>query len=161
MRPGAVRVFGMGRNAMDEETAARLRGAIARLSRQLNGSAAVEGLTPSQASALALIAARGPLSLADLTQIEGLNPTMVSRIVGALDRRQLIRRVPHPDDQRAAVVEATDAGRELKERIRAQRDRVVATALSGLGADDRQRIVDALPALEDLVVALGGQPLAQ
>ena len=54
---------------MDAQAVARLRGVIARLSRQLNASATHEGLTPSQASALGLIDWRGELSLTELADL--------------------------------------------------------------------------------------------
>ena len=48
---------------MDDDGVTRLRRVIARLARQLNSSATGQGLTPSQASVLALVVARGPVSL--------------------------------------------------------------------------------------------------
>lgn len=139
---------------MDPDAVARLRGVIAKLSRQLNASATHEGLTPSQASALGLITWRGPLNLAELADLEGLNPTMVSRIVGRLDELQLIRRKQNPLDLRAALVEITAAGRAVNERIRAERGNVVSACLEQLPEEERTAIVDALPALESLAELL-------
>jgi DNA-binding MarR family transcriptional regulator len=95
---------------MDAELVARLRGVIPRLARELNDTSTGEGLTPTQYSVLALVRNRGPLGLAELTELEGLNPTMVSRIIKVLDERELIRRTPDPNDMRAARLEATRAG---------------------------------------------------
>jgi len=143
----------------DAEVAARFRRVIGRLSRRLNASAIEEGLTPSQASALATIAWRGPLSLADLTKVEGLNPTMVSRIVGRLDQLALIRRIPNPDDMRAAVVEITEEGNAMHLRIREERARVFTRYLERLSEGERRAIVEALPALDALADRLDeGQP---
>ena len=139
---------------IDAEAVARLRGVISRLSRQFNRSATDEGLTPSQAAVLGLIAFRGPISIADVTRIEGLNPTMVSRIVGRLDELGHITRSQNPDDLRAALVEATTGGRETNERIRAQRAVVVTACLERMSAAQRDLIVAALPALEALDVEL-------
>ena len=139
---------------MDVDSVARLRGVIAKLSRQLNASATHEGLTPSQASALGLITWRGPLNLAELADLEGLNPTMVSRIVGRLDELQLIRRKQNPQDLRAALVEITPSGRSVNERIRAERGIVVSTCLDRLSPAERTAIVGALPALEALAEQL-------
>ena len=66
-----------------------------------------EGLTPSQASVLGIVTNRGPLGLTELTEIEGLNPTMLSRVVGKLDSFGLIQRLRDPDDFRAARVQVT------------------------------------------------------
>ncbi len=139
---------------MDVEVVARLRGVIAKLSRQLNASATHEGLTPSQASALGLITWRGPLSLTDLAELEGLNPTMVSRIVGRLDELELIRRKQNPQDLRAALVEITESGRAIHERIRAERGNVVASCLDRLPVAERSAIIAALTGLENLAEEL-------
>ncbi|MES2170046.1 MAG: MarR family transcriptional regulator [Actinomycetota bacterium] len=135
---------------MDTEAGSRLRGVIAKLSRQLNASAAGEGLTPTEASALAVIAFRGPIGLPDLTALEGLNPTMVSRIVGKLDDARLIRRVPNADDLRSANVEVTADGREANDRIRLERAKVVSESVMQLPDDLQQALIVALPALEAL-----------
>jgi DNA-binding MarR family transcriptional regulator len=142
---------------VDEDVIARLRAVINRLSRQFNASATDEGLTPSQASALGLIHRQGAMSLADLTRIESLNPTMVSRIVGHLVSMGLIERVPHPEDQRAVVVHTTPAGDAAQERIREQRRHVVGELLSHLAEPDRESIAAALPALEALADDLSGR----
>ncbi len=139
---------------MDLDVSARLRRVVMRLSRQLNVSATHEGLSPSQASALGLITFRGPLSLSDLAALEGLNPTMVSRIVGRLDELGLIRRTPNPRDLRSALVEATDDGRAANDRVRAERGRVLLACLDRLPQTDRDAIVAVLPALESLAEEL-------
>src|SRR5580698_2198176 len=100
---------------MDAELVARLRGVIPRLARELNDTSTGEGLTPTQYSVLALVRSRGPLGLAELTDLEGLNPTMVSRIIKVLDEGGLIRRTPDPDDMRAARLEITPAGAQMHE----------------------------------------------
>src|ERR1700744_4363878 len=95
---------------MDTELVARLRAVIPRLARVLNDTSTVADLTPTQYSVLSLVHIRGPLGLTELTELEGLNPTMLSRIVKALDEAGLIRRMPDPDDLRAARGEATGEG---------------------------------------------------
>src|SRR5258705_3429106 len=95
---------------VDTETLSQLRAVISKLARQFNATATGAGLTPTQASVLALIAARGPLGLTELAQLEGLNPTMLSRVVGKLTELGLIQRDPDPADLRAIQVEATAAG---------------------------------------------------
>jgi DNA-binding MarR family transcriptional regulator len=139
---------------MDNEVAARIRAVIGKLSRRLNASATSEGLTPSQASALGLISWRGRLRLAELAELEGLNPTMVSRVVGRLDELQLVERVQDPKDLRAATVEITSTGRSTSERIREERGNVVSDRLGRLSEEDRLAIMTALPALEALAEEL-------
>lgn len=139
---------------MDADVAVRLRRVIAKLSRQLNASATNQGLTPAQASALGLIAGRGPLSLSQLTRIEGLNPTMMSRVVGRLDELGLILRTPDPRDLRAAMVEITDEGRRVGDRVRAERASVMSESCNRLSTPEADAIIAALPAFESLAAEL-------
>src|SRR5260370_33465901 len=135
---------------MDNETVMRLRRVVRRLARQLNAASREEGLTPTQASVLGITTMRGPLSLAELTEVEGINPTMLSRVIGKLDEFGLISRLRDPDDFRAARVEVTQKGQGVYERITAQRSAVISESVSGLPAGEQAALAAALPALENL-----------
>jgi DNA-binding MarR family transcriptional regulator len=139
---------------MDADGITRLRGVIARLARQLNASSTAEGLTPSQASVLALVVYRGPLSLSELADLEGLNPTMLSRVVGRLQELELIRRIPDPADLRSASVISTPEGQKVDRRVKAQRAAVVSQCVDQLSDEQEQALTAALPALEALAEAL-------
>jgi DNA-binding MarR family transcriptional regulator len=139
---------------MDSESVSRLRAVINRMARQFNTTSTEAGLTPSQASALGVVASRGPLGLAELAEIEGLNPSMLSRIVGKLDDLGLINRQPDPDDLRAAQVKITPDGAMAHERIRAQRTLVVSECLDRLSESTVDSLTNALPALESLAEEL-------
>ncbi len=135
---------------MDQDTVIRLRRVVLRLARQLQAASTGEGLTPTQASVLGVTAIRGPLSLAELTDIEGLNPTMLSRVVGKLDAMGLIRRLRDPEDFRAARVEVTPEGQGRYDRIAAQRTAIISECLAGMPAEQEAALVAALPAFERL-----------
>jgi DNA-binding MarR family transcriptional regulator len=135
---------------MEEESVIRLRRVVLRLARQLNAASVWEGLTPTQASVLGIVTNRGPLGLTELTEIEGLNPTMLSRVVGKLDSFGLIRRLRDPDDFRAARVEVTPEGRQAYQRIAAERAAILSERVAGLPPEQEAALVAALPALENL-----------
>ncbi len=136
---------------VDADTVTRLRVVIGRLARELNATATGEGLTPTQASVLGLVSGRGPLGMAELAGLEGLNPTMLSRVVGRLDELGLVRRLPDPADLRAVRVEVTAAGRRVHQRIRTLRTRAVSQCLERLPDETAHTLLDAVPALEALV----------
>jgi DNA-binding MarR family transcriptional regulator len=99
---------------------------------------------------LGITTMRGPLSLAELTELEGINPTMLSRVIGKLDEYGLLKRLRDPDDFRAARVEVTPKGRGAYERITAQRSAVISESVSGLPGGQQAALFAALPALENL-----------
>jgi DNA-binding MarR family transcriptional regulator len=143
---------------MDVELVARLRVVIAKLARQLNDTSTDEGLTPTQYSVLGLVRHRGPLGLAELAGLEGLNPTMLSRVVRALDEKGLIRRLPDPSDLRAARVEITAEGVTVHERIRDHRTQVLTECLEQLPESTAQELLATVPAMEALTETVKALP---
>jgi DNA-binding MarR family transcriptional regulator len=143
---------------MDVELVTRLRGVISRLARQLNETSTDEGLTPTQYSVLGLIRSRGPLGLAELASLEGLNPTMLSRVVRALDEKDLIQRLPDPSDLRAARVEITPAGVTVHGRIRDHRTQVLTECLEQLPEATAQALLSSVPAMEALAETVKSLP---
>jgi DNA-binding MarR family transcriptional regulator len=141
---------------LDEETAVRLRIAVARLSRALRPTSAghAAGLTPTRASVLLTIVREGQVGLSALAASENLNPTMLSRAISALVQAGLVARVSDDEDRRAAWVKSTPAGRKLAERMRRERTAALNHGLEGLSQDDRRAIECALPALEGLAKRL-------
>jgi DNA-binding MarR family transcriptional regulator len=143
-------------SAPHTDTPARLRAAIGRLHRRLRPTAAgaTAGLTLTRISLLNTIHRLGPIRLSDLAAEEGINPTMLSRIVGDLGLAGLIERVGDPQDRRAALVMVTGEGRKLVERMRRERTDVLSVALDGLSQSERRALERALPALERLAEEL-------
>jgi DNA-binding MarR family transcriptional regulator len=135
---------------IDEQTAARLRSALGALARQLRRTAAGAGLTPTELSVLATLTRSGRLRLTELAAIEGINPTMLSRIAAKLADRGLIVREPDADDRRAARVEATPDGKALYREIQAERTASLVAHVGELPPDQAAALVGALDALEAL-----------
>jgi len=125
---------------MEEESVIRLRRVVLRLARQLNAASVGEGLTPTQASVLGIVTNRGPLGLTELTEIEGLNPTMLSRILAVLEASDLVGRTQDPDDGRVVHLAATKTGRDLITRIRRERTDALSVVLDELSDVDRETL---------------------
>ncbi|HVT65134.1 MAG TPA: MarR family transcriptional regulator [Mycobacteriales bacterium] len=138
----------------DADAAARLRAIVGAMSRRLNSTARGADLTTSQLSTLGVVARQGPLRLSELAEIEHMNPTMLSRVVGTLVDAGLLRRTADPDDRRAGLVEVTATGRRTHDRLREQRGRILAEGLAELDDAEREHVERALPALEALVAAM-------
>jgi DNA-binding MarR family transcriptional regulator len=141
---------------LDTETAARLRTAIGRLARRLRTTAAAReaGLTPTGISVLLNVTRSGLIRMGELAESEGINPTMLSRVVSDLAGAGLVERVSDANDRRAAWVGITRKGKRLSERMRSERTEAVNEAMGGLSAEERRRIEGALPALEALAEEL-------
>jgi DNA-binding MarR family transcriptional regulator len=141
---------------LDTETTSRLRVVLGRLSRRLRPTAAAvaAGLTPTKISVLLHVARAGDIRLSELSEAEGINPTMMSRVIADLTDAGLVERVSDPSDRRAAFIEPTPAGSKLADRIRRERTDALNLALDGLDERERNQIEAALPALERLAEQL-------
>jgi DNA-binding MarR family transcriptional regulator len=148
----------MPANAVEIDTATRLRAAIGRLARRLRPTEAARaaGLTPTRIAVLQTLNRRGPMQLSELAEAEGINPTMLSRVTADLLEAGLVTRASDSGDRRAAWVETTAAGKRLGARIRRERTDAVKLALAALPERERRRIEAALPALEQLADELKG-----
>jgi DNA-binding MarR family transcriptional regulator len=145
---------------VDADAIARLRTSLIRISRRIDRQVSVGGLTSTEVSVLASIANRGPLGLAELASHEGINRTMLSRVVGKLEAAELIRRQASIADRRAVEVVATRKGGRLRERLLAERSRLLAERLAELPGETVATILDAAPALEALAAALEPRPVS-
>src|SRR5947208_7751402 len=80
---------------IETDTSQRLRAVIGRLARRLRPTAAgaEAGLTPTRVTVLLDVVRRGPLRLGDVAAAEGINPTMLSRVISDLVEAGLLERV--------------------------------------------------------------------
>ena len=137
-----------------ELSAARLRIAVARLSRRLRPTKAAGALTVTEIDVLVAAERRGPIRLSDLASFAGLNPTMLSRLIPKLEEAGLIRRLADGADRRVCRVEATAKGRALLDRVRSERNDALSRQMSQLASPEREAVLRALPVLEELAERL-------
>jgi DNA-binding MarR family transcriptional regulator len=135
-----------------DSAAARLRRAVARLSRRLRRPGLGE-LTQSQLSALATVSWCMPVRLGDLATREGVSASTLSRLVDSLVERGMVIRVRDPDDARSSLVSATADGLAFLEDLRRNGTTLIDAGLRSLGDMDRAAVLAALPALERLADA--------
>lgn len=128
----------------------RLRVALARIARLVDRQVSGDGMTRTQLSVLGTAARLGDVGISELAEIEGLNPTMLSRLIGKLEVAGLVGRCPDAEDRRAVRVQVTEAGVALHERLRQQRTELFADRLEGLSAEHAADLLAALPAIEAL-----------
>ena len=136
------------------ELAVGIRSVIGRLARGLRQAGSQSDLSPSQYEVFGTIARRGDLKLSELAAIEGINPTLLSRIVAKLEADQLVTRTPDAEDRRVAHVVPTAKGRRRYEQIRNARTDAVSLAIAGLTDAERRALAAALPVLESLAGTL-------
>jgi DNA-binding MarR family transcriptional regulator len=155
-----VSTLGVVKTAQEDATEipARLRRAVGRLNRRLRVTRAGADLTPSKYEVLATVVRLGPLRQSEVAAIEGLNPTMLSRLLGKLEEAGLVTRLADSADGRVVHVASTKMGRDLVTRIRNERSDALSLALKGLTQNEQRTLLAALPVLEALADGLADRP---
>jgi DNA-binding MarR family transcriptional regulator len=131
------------------ELAPRLRSAVTRLNRRLRSSS-LGGISPAQASALAMIERLGVPALHELAAAEQVRPPSMTRIVDALERDGLVERRTDEVDRRCLRLTLTSAGRRELASIRRRKTAFLEERLSGLSDADRATVARALSVIERL-----------
>lgn len=134
----------------DRELVARLRLAVARLSRRLRQEAAGE-ITASQLSALSSLARMGALTLGELAGVERVRPPTMTRIVAQLEEAGLVSRQSDPEDRRISRVSISPAGQRFLESSRSRTEALLARRLASLEPEELAALEPAVRLLEYLL----------
>ncbi|MEU5691847.1 MarR family transcriptional regulator [Actinosynnema sp. NPDC020468] len=91
-----------------------------------------------------------PLRLTALARTEQVSQPGITQLVTRLEREDLVRRGPDPDDGRVVLVHITEAGRRIVRARHDDRARHLAPVLAALTAAERRALAEALPTIARL-----------
>lgn len=77
----------------------------------------------------------------------GVTRRNITALVDGLEEEGLVRRLPHPTDRRATVIELTDEGGRTMDTLYDEHRRAVATLFDELSEEDRRELVRLLGVL--------------
>jgi DNA-binding MarR family transcriptional regulator len=109
----------------------RIHSAAIHLLRRVRAVDARMGLTPARASALSVLVFGGPCSLTELAEAEQVSVPTMSRLVAALEREALVRRVADVADGRSVRLHPTPKARRILRRGRERRTALLESLLEG------------------------------
>ena len=138
------------RTSSQADLAVRLRLVIVRTARRLRQEAG-EGLSSSQAAALATIDRHGPLTPSELAGHERVQRPTATRVLGRLEELGLIDRAPDPTDRRSSLISVSAGGRALLRRQRSRKDQFLARRLAALTPEEVTTLDRASVILERLL----------
>lgn len=131
-----------------EHVAARLHSAAIQLLRRLRREDDSLGLTAPRLSVLSVLVFAGPRTLGELAQAEQVRPPTMTRLVAALERKGLLRRMSDESDGRVVRVAATPKGRSLLLRGRGKRVSALARELAVLDPAELRTLETAVSLLD-------------
>jgi len=113
-----------------------------------------ETITSPQFRTLVILSNRGPVNLATLAGLLGVQPSATGRMVDRLVAAGLIDRLPHPTSRRELLAALTKRGREVVRQVTAHRRTEIANIVEKMPPQERHGLVRALTAF----TAAGGEP---
>ena len=96
---------------------------------------------------------QGPAMMSELANEAGLTRRNLTTMADALEHEGLIRRVAHPDDRRATLLQLTDAGWEAANQSLTERFAEIAALFDTLTVSERERFGEILAKLSGAMAA--------
>jgi DNA-binding MarR family transcriptional regulator len=143
------------------DLAVELGAVLTRLYSFLRVAILPEGMTLTQASALATLRDEGPQRVTELASREGVRQPTCTGLVNLMEEQGWVRRRVDTSDRRAVVVELTKCGRRTLAAITSARTEVLERRLRALSDQERDALAAALPSLMkfiDVGVPAGSRP---
>lgn len=142
------------------ELAHELRPLVFRLYYMVRRLTPQHQLSLTQGSVLSELVMGGPRRMSTLAELEGVRQPSMTDLVRRLERLGLVSRKPDPEDRRAVLIEATEAGRRYLDELVLAREEFLRERLTALDPAGRAAIEAALPALRLLIDPVKREELA-
>lgn len=98
----------------------------------------------------------GPKIMSGISDELGVTRRNVTALVDGLEEEGLVRRLPHPTDRRAIVIELTEQGGQTMDTLYDEHRKSVAELFAGLSEDDRRELIRLLGLLREGLRDEGG-----
>ncbi|MEE6281559.1 MarR family winged helix-turn-helix transcriptional regulator [Georgenia sunbinii] len=120
-------------------------GDLVRRNRNLSVALARDtGLSASQVAVIGVLGGLGEVRIAELAEELWVDPSVVSRHLGPLEKTGCIERRPDPDDGRAALIRLSTTGEEIRALVRSKRRDHLERALESWRTTQIDTLADAL-----------------
>jgi DNA-binding MarR family transcriptional regulator len=122
----------------------------------------VPGMTYPRMRLIHVIAEDGPRIMSLLRERLGVSARNITVLVDGLEKEGFARRVPHPTDRRATIIELTDEGRDVHRSVYAAHSDRAEALFAALSPADRRHLSRILATLADALAATSaaeGAPL--
>jgi DNA-binding MarR family transcriptional regulator len=136
--------------ALEERLLGRFATFIPAYRRWVGGRLKERGIGYAWMRALgALHCGEGPIIMSDLGEELGVTPRNVTKLVDELEAEGLARRLPHPSDRRATLIELTEKGREKIAEGYTEYVAVTSELFSVLSEEDQWELIRLMDLLYD------------
>jgi len=111
-------------------------------------------LTLNEVRALSFVGRHPGATQKELVQHSGADKAQVARMVGMLEDKGWLERVPNADDKRSRCLALSEQGQALVEALRASRQALTRSLLRGCDANNQQQLMALLAQMRSNLDAL-------
>jgi DNA-binding MarR family transcriptional regulator len=111
------------------------------------------GLTVARMRTLAMLRGFGPKPMGFIARESGIAPRTLTALIDGLEREGLARRVPHPTDRRATLIEITEAGQRTLRACFKPHRAAVSALFRSFSAGERAALASLIPRLVETIEA--------
>jgi len=129
---------------------AALRAAVLVLARRVRQQVAGGEISSTEGAVLGHLGRCGPMTPGQLARAEHVQPPSMTRVIELLERREFVRREPHPTDGRQILVTRTAAGDAFVQASKQVRSAWLRERIDQLDPAERQALAGATEALSRL-----------
>ena len=119
----------------------RVFGFAASVQQYMEAGLAAHGLSRARATVVWLVHRSGPQTQRALARAIGVTARNVTALVDGLEESGFVRRVPHPEDRRALLVQLTEQGNAVTAGLAAEYERHSAYLFAGLPQEQVRQFV--------------------
>ena len=116
------------------------------------------GVSFARLRLLGVLHTQGPRIMSGLGEELGVSARYVTSLVDGLEQEGLVRRVPHPTDRRATIIEATPKGGDLGVLMSGPHQDAVARLFDCLTGPEQEELLRLLGKVRGELSKLGFQP---
>ena len=132
----------------------QLHSAAIHLLRTLRKEDDASGLSAPRLSALSVVVFGGPVTLGQLARAEQVRPPTMTRIVTALEKAGLVRKMGVARDHRLTKIEATARGQRVLAEGRARRVRMLASSMEALDKSELAELRRGIQLFSEIVATM-------
>jgi DNA-binding MarR family transcriptional regulator len=96
------------------------------------------GLAPQEGHLLSYLRSYAPCPVGDIVTVFGLRGSTATSVLDRLEKLHFIARKPNPDDRRSFLVELTEAGAEMAERVQIDVKRIEGAIARRVSEEDER-----------------------
>lgn len=139
----------MSYNHLDNSVGFLIHGIKQKMKRRMCERLKKCGITTEQRSIVLILSERGAMTQSKLCELVGSEPSNLTITLKRLECKGLVKKIDHPSDARAYLVDATDDAKKMAPELQALSSQISGSLLEGISDEDMAVTMKTLKKMHD------------